>query len=115
VVNKRQRIGVVFSALADPTRQRIMESLYRRGESQVTILAKPFEISLPAFSRHLRVLEHARLIERRREGRLHLIRARAAGLKEAQGWLTHLAAGWESSFDSLDQLLKSELAKEKKS
>jgi DNA-binding transcriptional ArsR family regulator len=91
-----------------------MERLSESGESRVTALAKPFHISLPAFSRHLRVLEHAQLIQRQREGRLHLIRARAAGLKKAQRWIDHCVAGWEFSFDVLDSLLKSEQQKEKK-
>jgi DNA-binding transcriptional ArsR family regulator len=68
VVNNRGRITVVFSALADPTRRGIIERLARVEEIRVTSLAKPFHISLSAFSRHLRVLERARLIRRRREG-----------------------------------------------
>lgn len=60
------------------------------------------------------MLESARLIERRREGRVHLIRARPAGLKEAQKWIAECAAGWEFSFDKLDELLKNEQQKEKK-
>jgi len=72
------------------------------------VLAAPFHISLPAISRHLRVLERARLIERRREGRLHLIRARAAGLDEARRWMMHYAAFWDSKFDVLDALLRKE-------
>jgi DNA-binding transcriptional ArsR family regulator len=114
VVNKQKKITAIFSALADHTRRGIMERLSQRGEIRVTALAKPFHISLPAFSRHLRVLERARLIRRRREGRLHLIRARTAGLQEAQKWIAHCAAGWEFSFDALDELLKSEQQREKK-
>ena len=74
----------------------------------MTALAKPFRVSLPAISRHLRVLEKARLIERRRAGRMHLIRFRRAGLQEAQQWLTHLAAGLDFSFDKLEKLLQEE-------
>jgi len=80
----------------------------------VTALAKPFRISLPAISRHLRVLEDARLIQRRRQGRVHLIRARAAGMKEAQKWMAQCAAHWDSRFDALEDLLKSEDGKESK-
>lgn len=79
----------------------------------MTALAKPFHISLPAISRHLKVLEHARLIKRLRHGREHLIRAHAAGLKEAQQWMAHYVAGWQNGFDNLDELLKKELQKEK--
>ena len=114
MVNRQKKITTVFAALADPTRRRIMERLSERGESRVTLLAKPFHISKPAISRHLRVLEDARLIKRRRQGRLHLIRARAAGLHEAQRWIAHYAAGWDSAFDALDKLLKAEQGKGKK-
>ena len=114
VVNKRNKINRVFAALADPTRRRIMERLSGREEIQVTTLAKPFRISLPAISRHLRVLEHARVIDRRRKGRLHLIRARAAGLAQARRWMAHYAAAWDSAFDVLDELLKKDEAKERK-
>ena len=88
--------------------------LSERGESRVTTLAGPHPISLPAISRHLRVLEEARLIERRREGREHLIRARARGLKEAQKWMAQCAALWDSRFETLDELLRNEQRKEKK-
>lgn len=114
MVNERKKITEVFAALADPTRRRIMERLSVSGETRVTALAKPFHISKPAISRHLRVLEHARLIRRQRKGRLHLIRARAAGLREAQKWIAHYAAGWDAAFDALDELLASEQRKEKK-
>jgi len=74
----------------------------------VGALAKPFRISAPAISRHLRVLEKARLIDRRLEGRTHWIRARPAGLKAAREWINQCAAGWEFSFDALDELLRKE-------
>ncbi len=79
----------------------------------MTALAKPFRISLPAISRHLRVLDEAGLIDRRRQGRVHMIRLRPAGLKQAQNWMARCAAGWDSSFDALDELLKREQAEEK--
>jgi DNA-binding transcriptional ArsR family regulator len=105
---------VIFAALADPTRRRIVERVSAHGAIRVTALAKPFRISLPAISRHLRVLEDARLIQRQRRGRLHLIRARADGMKAAQTWIAQCAAHWDSQFDALDELLKSELGKETK-
>jgi DNA-binding transcriptional ArsR family regulator len=71
-------------------------------------LAKPFRISPPAISRHLRVLEQARLIHRRRDGRVHLIRARSEGLNDAQQWMAQCAAAWEFSFDRLENLLRKE-------
>jgi DNA-binding transcriptional ArsR family regulator len=108
VVNKHARIITIFAALADPTRLRILEELSGDHETPATALARPFHISMPAISRHLRVLEQARLIQRRREGRLHLIRARVNGLKEAQRWMLQYAAHWDSAFDALDELLKKE-------
>jgi DNA-binding transcriptional ArsR family regulator len=113
MVNNQRRITAIFAALADPTRRRILVRLSSGGEGPVTALAKPFRISLPAISRHLRVLEKARLIDRRREGRVHMIRGRVAGLRPAQDWISQCAAGWDFSFDALDELLKSEQRKEK--
>jgi DNA-binding transcriptional ArsR family regulator len=114
MVNNQKKVTAIFAALADPTRRRILVRLSKKGEGPVTALAKPFRVSLPAISRHLRILERARLIERRREGRVHVIRARAAGFKPAQDWMAQCAAGWEFSFDALDQLLKKEQRKGEK-
>jgi DNA-binding transcriptional ArsR family regulator len=114
VVNKQNKVTAIFAALADPTRRRIMVHLSARGESRVTALAAPHRISLPAISRHLRVLEQARLIKRRREGREHFIQARAEVLREAQEWIARCAALWDSRFDTLDELLKKEQRKVKK-
>jgi DNA-binding transcriptional ArsR family regulator len=112
MVNNARSVTAVFAALTDPTRRRILVRLADTGEGPVTALAKPFHVSLPAISRHLRVLEKARLIERRRQGRVHLIRARPAGLKPARDWITQYAAGWDFSFDKLDDLVKKDLQKE---
>ena len=108
LVNNQRQITAIFAALADPTRRGILLRLSSSGESPVTALAKPFRISAPAISRHLRVLEHARLIHRRRDGREHLIRARSEGLKDAQQWMAQCEAGWEFSFDTLENLLRKE-------
>jgi DNA-binding transcriptional ArsR family regulator len=113
MVNNQKKITAIFAALADPTRRSILVRLSNNGEGPVTTLAKPFRISLPAVSRHLRVLETARLIDRRREGRVHMIRVRPAGFKQAQDWMAQFAAGWDFSFDALDELLKIEQRKEK--
>jgi DNA-binding transcriptional ArsR family regulator len=107
-------VTAVFSALADPTRRRILERLARHGETRVTTLAAPFHMSLPAVSRHLRVLEKARLVQRQRHGRLHLIRANPSGFNEAQKWMAQCAIIWDSRFDALDELLKSQPRKEKR-
>jgi DNA-binding transcriptional ArsR family regulator len=114
LVNNQSQLTAIFAALSDPTRRRILAGLSTSGESPVTALGKPFRISPPAISRHLRVLEDARLIHRRREGREHLIRARSGGLKDAQQWMAQCAAGWEFSFDALDKLLSDQQRKEKK-
>lgn len=106
MVNNQTRVTAIFSALADPTRRQILVRLANHGEGPVTALAKPFRVSAPAISRHLRVLEKARLIDRRRNGRSHVIRARAGGLKPAQDWMRHFAAGMDFSFDKLEALLK---------
>jgi DNA-binding transcriptional ArsR family regulator len=108
LVNSQGKISAVFAALADPTRRRILVHLSSKGEGPVTALAKPLPISAPATSRHLRVLEKARLIDRRRDGRTQLIRFRPAGLKLAQDWMAHCAAGWDFSFNALEELLKNE-------
>jgi DNA-binding transcriptional ArsR family regulator len=112
LVDKRKAVTAVFAALADPTRRRILERLAGHGERRVTELAQPFRITLPAISRHLRVLEDARLIRRRRRGRTHFIRVNAAGMSSAQKWISRYAAFWESQFDELDNLL--EIAQQKK-
>lgn len=113
MVNNQKKVSDVFAALADPTRRRIMERLAGRGERRVTALARPFRISLPAISRHLHVLERARLIQRRRLGRIHFIRTRATGLKEAQKWLLRCALEWDSRFDAIDELLAEDERKRK--
>jgi DNA-binding transcriptional ArsR family regulator len=108
MVKYSKSVDAVFAALADATRRGILVRLGQRGECTVTVLAKPFRISPPAISRHLRVLERARLVERRRIGRTHLIRARSAALKKAQSWLASCAAAWDLQLDALDELLRSE-------
>ena len=74
----------------------------------MTALAKPFRMSLPAISRHLRVLERARLIQRQRHGREHLIRSHVAGLQNARKWILRYAMQWDANFDALDELLKND-------
>lgn len=94
-----------FSALADPTRRAILTRL-AHGETSVSDLAKPFSVSLPAISRHLRVLEHAGLLERRKLGRVHHCRLRAAPLRQATHWMEHYRAFWEQQLDGLAAYLK---------
>jgi DNA-binding transcriptional ArsR family regulator len=89
-----------FAALADPTRRAILARL-AHGAASVTELAKPFQISLPAISRHLRVLEKAGLLAREREGRIHRCRLKAEPMKRAAEWMAAYQPFWEGQFDAL--------------
>jgi DNA-binding transcriptional ArsR family regulator len=95
----------VFAALADPTRRAILARL-ARGDASVGDLAKPFDISLPAVSRHLDVLERARLIERRVDAQWRVCRLRARPLRKAANWIDHYRRFWETQLDSLAELLE---------
>jgi DNA-binding transcriptional ArsR family regulator len=101
----------IFSALSDSTRRAILEHL-AQGESSVTALAQPFDMSLPAISKHLRILEEAGLIVRRKEGRIHHIQLAAARMKEATEWLNYYRQFWEENFDSLGEYLVEAAAEE---
>ena len=98
------RLSLVFSALADPTRRAILARL-ASGAASVTELAAPFEMSLPAVSKHLKVLERAGLIARGREAQWRPCRLEAAPLREAAGWLEAYRQHWEESLDRLDAYL----------
>src|SRR5438105_15344532 len=94
-----------FAALADPTRRRILHQL-SRGDRCVTDLARPYRMSLPAVSKHLRVLEKAGLIRRRRYGRVHQLNLEAAPMKQAAQWVEEYRRFWESSLDRLARYLE---------
>jgi DNA-binding transcriptional ArsR family regulator len=94
-----------FSALADPTRRAILARL-ALGELSVTELAQPFEMSMPAISKHLKVLERAGLIARGREAQWRPCSLKAAPLKDAAEWLERYRRFWEESFDRLDDYLR---------
>ena len=94
-----------FAALADPTRRAILARL-ARGEASVGDLARPFDISLPAISRHLRVLERARLIERRVDAQRRVCRLRAQPLRAAATWIERYRDFWEERLDDLAALLE---------
>ena len=98
-------LNLTFAALADPTRRAILARL-AAGESTVKDLAKPFKISLPAVSRHLKVLERAGLIERGRQAQWRPAKLQAAPLKDVSQWLERYRANWEESFDRLDEYLQ---------
>jgi DNA-binding transcriptional ArsR family regulator len=105
------RLSLTFSALADPTRRAILVRLIS-GEVSVTELAEPFAMSLPAVSKHLKVLERAGLITRGREAQWRPCRLAAGPLKDASDWLEHYRRFWEESFDRLDDYLDELQAKE---
>jgi DNA-binding transcriptional ArsR family regulator len=98
-------ISSTFSALADPTRRAILARL-ALGETSVTELAEPFEMSMPAVSKHLRVLERAGLITRGREAQWRPCKLKADPLREAAGWIDEYRQFWEQSFDRLDEYLQ---------
>ena len=98
-------LSLTFAALADPTRRQIL-ALLSRGEMSVTRLAEPFEMSQPAVSKHLKVLERAGLVVRGREAQWRPAKLQAAPLKEAADWVEQYRQNWEESFDKLDAFLK---------
>ncbi len=106
MVNQFQRpIDRTFGALADPTRRAILARL-AAGEATVGELAEPFEISLPAVSKHLGVLEAAGLLERHREGRVRRCRLNPVPMKEAAEWISDYRSFWESQLDKLARYLE---------
>ena len=104
-------LSLTFSALADPTRRAMLERL-GQGPATVTELAEPFKLSLPAISKHLKVLERAGLIERGREAQWRPAQLKAEPLKDVSDWLEQYRKNWEESFDRLDEYLRN-LQKEK--
>jgi DNA-binding transcriptional ArsR family regulator len=106
-------LSTTFAALADPTRRAILARL-ALGETAVTELAEPFRMSLPAVSKHLKVLERAGLITRSREAQWRPCRLEPAALKRADDWLEQYRALWEARLGRLDDYLKSLQAKEKR-
>jgi len=98
-------LSLTFAALADPTRRAILERL-AQGPATVKELAEPFDISMPAISKHLKVLEHAGLIERGREAQWRPAQLKAAPLKDASEWLERYRENWEDNFDRLEAYLR---------
>jgi DNA-binding transcriptional ArsR family regulator len=106
------RLSATFAALADPTRRAILARL-ALGEATVNELAEPFDMSLPAVSKHLKVLERAQLISRGREAQWRPCKLKAAPLKDAAGWIETYRRYWEQSFDRLEDYLREVQAKER--
>ncbi len=111
VNDSSEQLNTVFFALADPTRRAILERL-AHGEASGTELARPFSISVPAISKHLRVLKNADLILHRKDGRTHRFRLAARPMREAAAWLEHYRHFWEAQFDELQTYLLTTSEKE---
>lgn len=107
------QLSATFAALADPTRRAMLARL-RQGEASVTELAEPFRMSLPAVSKHIKVLERAGLVERGREKQWRPARLKAEQLKEAADWIEQYRRFWEERFDRLDEYLQEIQQKEKR-
>lgn len=105
VKSSSHTLDAIFSALSDPTRRKLLERL-ALGEKTVTEVAEPFDMSLPAISKHLRILEEAGLIVRRKQGRVHHLQLAAAPMKEASEWLDVYRQFWDAQFDALAQFLR---------
>ena len=109
---KDNKLDATFSALSDPTRRAILARL-AQGEAQVTELAEPFGISLPAVSKHLKVLEKAQLITRRKQGRIHRFTVNPKPIDSAKSWIETYQHYWEQQLDSLAAYLEKTTPKEK--
>lgn len=105
-------LSITFAALADPTRRAILARL-AQGEASVTELAKPFDLSLPAVSKHLKVLQRAGLITQSRNAQWRPCRLEGGRLKEASDWVGEYRRFWDESFQRLDDVLKELVEKEK--
>ena len=110
---REDRLSATFAALADPTRRAILARL-SKGEASVTELAAPFDMSQPAISKHLKVLERAGLIARGREAQWRPCRITAAPLAEVSGWVERYRRLWEERLDRLGDYLKDLQTKEKR-
>lgn len=109
---QERRLDRTFGALADPTRRKILACL-ADGDRCVTDIARPYSMSLPAVSKHLRVLERAGLIKRRRCGRIHRLNLEASPMKDASEWIEGYRRFWEESLERLDEYLQTLKKKEK--
>jgi DNA-binding transcriptional ArsR family regulator len=112
-MSRPDRLNTTFAALADPTRRAILARL-TAGDATVLELAEPFDMSLPAISKHLKVLERAGLISRGRDAQRRPCRIQGAPLKEATEWIDQYRRFWEGSFDRLDDYLKEMKRKKEK-
>jgi DNA-binding transcriptional ArsR family regulator len=105
----------LFAALADPTRRAIVERLLAEGDKTVGEIAKPFRISAPAITRHLQVLEHAGLVEKRVERQFRVVHARPEALRPLGSWYERQQRHWSDAFDRLEAIIAAETPKRRKS
>jgi DNA-binding transcriptional ArsR family regulator len=110
---RAEHLGRTFTALSDQTRRDILNRL-ALGASSVTELAEPYEMSLNAVSKHLKVLEQAGLVSRTVEGRVHRLALNAAPLRDAEEWVARYRSFWEARLDALDQFLIAKKRKERR-
>jgi DNA-binding transcriptional ArsR family regulator len=103
--SRTARLDAVFAALADPTRRAIIERL-SRGEARVTEVAEPFDMSLNAVSKHIRVLETSGMVVRHRKGRDHILSINTRSLDEVDGWISRMHRYWEERLDAMERLLR---------
>ena len=107
------KLDYTLVALADPKRRAILRRL-AQGEARVTELAAPFDVSLNAISKHIKLLERAGLVQRRRIGREHVIQFKPEPLGKVQDWITKQTAFWQSSLEAMDDLLQQEANADKR-
>ena len=109
MVYSDSEISLLFAAVADPTRRSILEAL-RAGERAIGELAEPFDMTLPAVSKHVHVLERAGLLDVRRAGRVRVCRLRAGSLRAGQAWIARFEEFWTAELDQVDRYLSAEMA-----
>lgn len=106
-MKKADRVDAVFSALADPTRRAILRRL-ARGEARITDLAEPFDISFNSVSKHIKLLERADLVARRKAGREYILTFKPKPLTDVQAWIARQQAFWAASLKAIDDMLREE-------
>ena len=112
MVDKTEQLNAIFRALSDPTRRSMLNQL-RRGECSIVELAEPYDMSLAGAAKHVQVLDRANLIARRKEGRTQYCKLNVVAMREAYRWLDQYSKFWNSRFDQLEKLLKTERKKKK--
>jgi DNA-binding transcriptional ArsR family regulator len=105
---KDDELNAILKAVADPTRRSVLTTLVQQGPSRVTDLAAHYDMTLNAVSKHIKILESVDLVKRRKWGRVHLIEANLAPIKEVDNWFQHLKSIWELRLESLEHILKKE-------